>query len=265
MPHGERPRCVVTGLATAEIDVAALWEAHRAGGPDRWPEVTKETTSYPVRVAEVAHRALRESAADPAGTAAVLGSLHGMGFVAESIRQRLTERGARWLDPEAFLCFTPHGLTAAVCLRLGLQRFAATLLGPAAGLQALAQASRKIRLGAERTVLCGAYEVLSPAASARVDGGGTNGSAVFLVVESEAEAFRRGARVLASLGPVRSCPEHTWLPDAQVLPVDAGAVAPLAGLVEALRGSPADRSEVAVQASAPGVRYRCELELGGTA
>nr|CAD62193.1 AtaPKS4 protein [Saccharothrix mutabilis subsp. capreolus] len=251
---------VVTGSAAASIDLSELWRAHR-DGPDGWASVTRHTGSFPDRVTKVAAEALTGAGADPAATGLVLGSLYGMGYVAESINHRLAVKGARWLDPDAFLHFTPHGLTATVCMGLGLEGFAATLLGPAAGLQAMAQAVRRIRLGRSRAVVCGAYEALSPAAAARVRDGSAAGVAAFLVLEPEFEARRRGAR---PLGTVRSVTAETepHEPLAGPLPAEFDAAGGLTELAQALRRPDPARPEITVERRAPGLRYRCTLRKG---
>lgn len=255
--RGEDTR-VITAAVAGRFDTTALWSAHAAGAAG-WCDVNRQTRDLPERIAELAGSAL-SSAADPepAGTGCVLGSMFGTGHVAESIRQRLDSGAHRSLDPASFLYFNAHGVTATVCLRHGLRGYCATLLGPASGLQAMATALRRIRLDADLPMLCGGYEVLSPAAAEALGCPSTPaGTAAFLVLESARAARARGARVLGTVRELKVLAREASRPRA-----DPQATAPLAELAEALRclhaGPP-----VVVRAEGGRHTYTCTVERAG--
>ncbi|GAB3213766.1 hypothetical protein ACQEU5_22340 [Marinactinospora thermotolerans] len=253
------PRCVVTAVTAARVDLTELWRAHGEGEPG-WPAVTRLTTALSDRLVDLARGTLERSRAEPARVSLLLGSLYGTGHVAESIRQRLDAKGARWLDPEAFLHFTPHGMTASLCMRLGLAGYAATLLGPAAGIQTVAQAVRRIRVGGDPSVLCGAFDFLSPAAAARVgDGEHATGTAAFLLVEAREEARRRDVGGLAGLRSVEIVEEAGWCSGAAALPPGSAASGVLATLAERLREPGSEGRELTVEAPGARARYRIRL------
>lgn len=241
---------VITAVASGEVDTAELWQAHAAGAEGR-RDVNKWTRELPERIAELAGRALvGAGGADPGRTACVIGSVYGAGHVAEAMRARLDAGARSSLAPESFLYFNAHGVTSLICLRHRLRGHCATVLGPGAGLQALALAQRRLRLADDGPVLCGAYEMLSPAAARALGGDPVPGWAAFLVLESAARAQERGARVLARLDPVQTCPPPLERA------ADLRATAPLAELAARLtdEGAPATTT-VAVAGHRHG--YRC--------
>ena len=247
---------VITAVASGEVDTAELWEAHAAGA-DGWQDVNKWTRELPERIAELAGQALAGAGdTDPADTACVIGSVYGAGHVAETMRARLDAGARSSLAPESFLYFNAHGVTSLICLRHRLRGYCATVLGPGAGLQALALAQRRLRLAGDGPVLCGAYEMLSPAAARARDRDPVTGWAAFLVLETAVRARERGARVLARLGRVETCP-----PPLEVA-ADIRATAPLAELAAALTdaGAPATTT-VAVAGRRHG--YRCTAHKEG--
>ncbi|MER5785508.1 3-oxoacyl-ACP synthase, partial [Streptomyces mobaraensis] len=193
---------VIAAAVSDDIDTTGLWRAHAAGAEGR-RDVNKWTGELPERVAATAGRALALAGEPPPATGCFVGSLYGSGHVAEAIRSRLDAGARSALAPESFVYFNAHGVTSLVCLRHGRRGPSATLVGPGAGLQALAAAHRHLRLGAGAPVLCGAYDLLSPAAAAARGGAPVAGAAVFLVLETATGARARGARVLGRLGPVR--------------------------------------------------------------
>ncbi|MFD9792921.1 3-oxoacyl-ACP synthase [Streptomyces sp. NPDC059070] len=217
---------VITAMASGEVDTAQLWQAH-AAGPEGWPDVNKWTREIPERVAELAGKALGGAGGvDPARTDCVIGSAYGSGHVAETIRARLDAGARSSLAPESFLYFNAHGVTSLICLRHGLRGHCATVLGAGAGLQALAVAQRRLRLTGDGPVLCGAYELLSPAAAEARGSGPVPGWAAFLVLERAGRARERGARALATLGPV-----ERFAATAPVTGDDPRATAPSAELI----------------------------------
>ncbi|WP_171165583.1 3-oxoacyl-ACP synthase [Streptomyces sp. I05A-00742] len=240
---------VITAVASGEVDTAELWRAHAAGAEGR-RDVNKWTHELPERIAELAGRALAGAGADPAATGCVVGSVYGSGHVAETIRARLDAGARSSLAPESFVYFNAHGVTSLICLRHGLGGHCATILGPGAGLQALAAGRRGLRRAADAPVLCGAYEMLSPAAARALGTEPVTGWAAFLVLETAARARGRGARVLARLGPV-----ETYAPPGAP-PADVRATAPLAALAAALTGDDA-AAEVTVAAAGRRHGYRC--------
>ncbi|MBZ4318416.1 3-oxoacyl-ACP synthase, partial [Streptomyces huiliensis] len=224
---------VITAAVADGIDTAELWRAHAAGAEGR-RDVNQWTGELPERIAASAGRALARAGGLPSATGCFVGSLYGSGHVAEAIRARLDAGARSALAPESFVYFNAHGVTSLICLRHGLRGPAATLAGPAAGLQALAAAHRRFRLGADAPVLCGAYDLLSPAAAHACGGAPVAGAAAFLVLETAAAVRARGARVLGRLGPVEA---YRW--------EDAGA-----GSGTAEQGTVADGS--AADGPAPG-------------
>jgi hypothetical protein len=69
------------------------------------------------------------------------------GLGAEQVTRTVDEYGWKWIDPEAFLFYSPHSAAAAVCVRHGLHGAACTLLGEAAHQQALALAAARCASG----------------------------------------------------------------------------------------------------------------------
>ncbi|WP_188271966.1 3-oxoacyl-ACP synthase [Streptomyces sp. CBMA152] len=239
---------VITAVASGEVDTAELWQAHGAG-PDGWRDVNKWTRELPERIAELAGQALAGAGApDPSDTACVIGSVYGSGQVAETMRARLDAGARSSLAPESFLYFNAHGVTSLICLRHRLRGYCATVLGPGAGLQALALGQRRLRLADDGPVLCGAYELLSPAAAKACGSEPVTGRAAFLVLETAARAHERGVKVLARLGPVETGPPSTSRTS------DVRATAPLAELAAALTDGPATTT---VTASNHRHGYRC--------
>ncbi|MEU1905218.1 3-oxoacyl-ACP synthase [Streptomyces hygroscopicus] len=241
---------VITGVSSGEVGTEDLWRAHTAGA-EGWREVNTWTRELPERVAELAGRALTGAGVpDPAGTGCVTGSVYGSGHVAESIRARLDAGARASLAPESFLYFNAHGVTSLICLRHGLGGYCATVLGPGAGMQALAIGQRRIRLAGDAPVLCGAYELFSPAAARACGSEPVTGWAAFLVLERASRARARGARVLARTGPVEKCPPSA------ARSADVRATAPLAELAAVVAG---DREAATVTVAAAGRRhgYRC--------
>ncbi|CQR59639.1 3-oxoacyl-ACP synthase [Streptomyces leeuwenhoekii] len=237
---------VITALASGGVDTDDLWRAHREG-PGGWREVDKWTQELPERIAELAGRALAGTGeAEPGERACVVGSVYGSGHVAEGIRARLDAGARSSLAPESFVYFNPHGVTSLICLRHRLNGFCTTVLGAGAGLQALAVAQRRLRLAPDTPVLCGAYEMLSPAAAQARGSGPVPGWAAFLVLETAARARRRHARVLARLGAVEKCSA------AQTRTADVRATTPLAELAARVRG---DGAAAAATVSAAGSRH----------
>ncbi len=200
---------VITAAASGPVDTTNLWRAHTAGADGR-REVNTLTRELPERISEIAGTALNNGP-DPDRTGCVMGSVYGTGHVAETIRARLDAGARSSLAPESFIYFNPHGVTSLLCLRHRLRGFSATVLGVAAGMQALAVALRRLRLDGRQAVLCGGYELLSPAAAASLGSDLTDGWAGFLLLETADSARTRGAEVLAEIGavdtgPVVSCP-----------------------------------------------------------
>ncbi|WP_018505373.1 hypothetical protein [Parafrankia discariae] len=218
---------VVTAASSRPVDAAELWAAH-AAGQDGWHRVNAESRELPERVAAVAGDALA-TGPEPALTGCVIGSVYGSGHVAETIRARLDAGARSSLAPESFLYFNPHGMTSLLCLRHRLRGHSATLIGPGAGMQALALAGRRLRLGKDTALLCGAYEVLSPRAAEALGAPESGGWAAFLVLETEESARSRGARVLAEVGPVQRGPVTAT--------GDVRATAALAAIADAIGGA----------------------------
>lgn len=247
---------VITAVASGEVDAADLWRAHGEGA-DGWREVNKWTQELPERIAELAGQALAGTGEEgPGDTGCVVGSVYGSGHVAESIRARLDSGARSSVAPESFLYFNAHGVTSLICLRHRLRGYCATLLGSGAGLQALAVGQRRLRLAADSPVLCGAYEMLSPAAARACGSDQLSGRAAFVVLESGARARRRGARVLARLGPVEKCSPSA------ARSADVRATAPLTELASALADG---RAAATVTVAAAGSRhgYRCTARKEG--
>ncbi|MBC2878369.1 MULTISPECIES: hypothetical protein [Streptomyces] len=192
---------VITAAFADDIDTAELWRAHAADAEGR-RDVNKWTAELPERIAATAGRALALAGELPPATGCFVGSLYGSGHVAEAIRARLDADARSALAPESFVYFNAHGVTSLICLRHGLRGPSATLVGPGAGLQALAAARRRLVLADDAPVLCGAYDLLSPAAARARGGAPVAGAAVFVVLETAAGAGARGARVLGRLEPV---------------------------------------------------------------
>ncbi|MEV5678448.1 3-oxoacyl-ACP synthase [Streptomyces sp. NPDC052164] len=261
---------VITAAASGEVDTADLWQA-LAAGRDGWQDVNKWTRELPERIAEMAGEALAGAAVtgaagtdlatpDPAATACVIGSGYGSGHVAETIRARLDAGARSSLAPESFLYFNAHGVTSLICLRHRLRGYCATVLGAGAGLQALAIARRRLRPADAGPVLCGTYELLSPAAARARGSDPVSGRAAFLVLETAARARGRGARVLGTLGPVETFP----LPaaDRAARPGDPLVTAPLAELVSVVTGTGAPTTAT-VTAAGGRTGYRCTASRKG--
>ncbi|MBH0780859.1 3-oxoacyl-ACP synthase [Nocardia bovistercoris] len=242
---------LITAAVSGPVDTEPLWRAHAAGADGR-REVDRLTRALPERIAEIAGAAL-ENGPDPERTGCVVGSAYGSGHVAETIRARLDADARSSLAPESFIYFNAHGITSLLCLRHRLRGFSTTILGAEAGMQALAVALRRLRMDPSRPLLCGGYEMLSPAAAAALHTDRTPGSVAFLVLESAYEARARGASVLATIDSVRTEPARVGLG------ADVGVSAPIAAIAAALR----DRTPVAdpFTAVAHGARhsYRCTV------
>jgi hypothetical protein len=69
------------------------------------------------------------------------------GFGADQVTTTVDQYGWKWIDPEAFLFYSPHSVAAAVCVRRGLRGVACTLLGEEAHQQALALAAARCASG----------------------------------------------------------------------------------------------------------------------
>ncbi|WP_207390380.1 hypothetical protein [Rhodococcus sp. ABRD24] len=185
------------------------------------------TGELPERIAEIAGTAL-ENGPDPDRTGCVLGSVYGSGHVAETIRARLDAGARSSLAPESFVYFNAHGVTSMLCLRHQLRGFSTTVLGVGAGMQALGVSLRRMQMGGCQALLCGGYELLSPAAAAALGSDLTNGWAAFLLLETADSARVRGAEVLAEIGSVEVGPAASGPAS------DVRATAPIADIAAAL-------------------------------
>lgn len=166
-----------------------MWQAEERG-PSGWEYQlgrSKQLVGEFVAVAQDALRCAGVSAAASAGC--TVASVCGFAHLAEWIHRRLSARGPAWIDPEAFVYCQPHVVASLACMRLGLSGSAMTMIGPDAGLQALAHAVRSLVLERQSVQIVGAYEVVSPA-SAR--------ALAALGVHTEPDSARAAFAVLAS-------------------------------------------------------------------
>jgi 3-oxoacyl-(acyl-carrier-protein) synthase len=139
-----------------------------------------------------------------ASTACVLGTTYGTAHVAERILRTIDDRGPRFLDPESFLFFAPHGVTSSIGIAAGLGGLAATFVGADAGATALLVAATTVATGRHPAVLCGAFDWPSPfGAAAIADLAGEapphQGGFVLVLVEDRGSAERRGAPILGTI------------------------------------------------------------------
>jgi 3-oxoacyl-[acyl-carrier-protein] synthase II len=183
-------------------------------------------------------RALAESGGDRAGTGLVLGSAFGNVDGSAAFMHRIFEKGARSASPAEFPNLVPSSPVGHISIYLGLRGPAfATADLATSGESAFVQALQLVRAGEASRVVAGAVEPKSDivervlgalfAHASSVAGTIPSDIAAAIVIETEAEARRRGVRVLAR---VRQTLE--WRGDAK----------PLADLV-----SPrSDRTEVVV-------------------
>ncbi len=196
-------RADVIGAARGAFETGGLWELH-ARGPAGWDEAARRSKRLVDELVGVAERAL--SAAGVPGVTAMgctVGTITGLGHVAEWIHQRLSAKGPSWLDPEAFVHYPAHAIAGLACQQLGLKGAATTLLGATAGEQAFDQGLRSIRLGRDALHLVGAYELLTPAASERLEKLGVKADssmarAAFVVLAAPADrGAARGSNSIA--------------------------------------------------------------------
>ena len=137
----------------------------------------------------------------------ILGTACGTAVVAEYVTSTLDGPGHRFLDPEAFLVFSPHGVTAQVAISTKAAGFCATLLGPASGNQVLLAAIRRLALGRESVVLCGAFEWPTSFGLLALSRMGEHPMPVMsgyslLTLEDRETAVSRGARILSTVDVV---------------------------------------------------------------
>jgi hypothetical protein len=244
---------VVTAVASRELAADALWSACKVGR-DGWAAINEQTRRLPEQVAEVAGEALAAANETSGVSGAVLGSIYGTGHVAETIRARLDANARLSLDPTSFLYFNAHGVTANLCMRQGLRGPCITLLGHAAGLQAFAAALRRLRIEPDVPILCGEYELISPAAAMALEYPGPIATASFLLIETAHRARERSAPVLGTVLAVETQPDTE---PADGLRVDF----PLRELTaEILRADPDER--VTVTSPAACHVYRATLQRG---
>lgn len=244
---------VITAVSSAPVDATGLWRAH-AGGADGRREANMLTRELPERIAEIAGAAL-ENGPDPDHTGCVAGSVYGSGHVAETIRTRLDEGARSSLAPESFVYFNAHGITSLLCLRHRLRGFSTTVLGAGAGMQALAVALRRLRLDGRQALLCGGYELLSPAAAAALNSDQTSGWAAFLLLETADSARARGADVLAEIGSVTAGSVQSRKVS------DVRATAPFANIAAALTRRTPLTDPLTVVAVSRRYTYRCTVRV----
>jgi 3-oxoacyl-[acyl-carrier-protein] synthase II len=153
-------------------------------------------------------RALQDAGAAHGETGLVLGSAFGNVDGSAAFIHRILEKGPRAASPAEFPNLVPSSPVGHVSIYAGLRgpSFATADLG-ASGESAFAQALQLIAAGEVSRVVAGAVEargaiverILAPLfAYPASRGGGPRGDvAAVVVVESDAEARRRGARVVA--------------------------------------------------------------------
>ncbi|KUN39791.1 hypothetical protein AQJ30_09010 [Streptomyces longwoodensis] len=94
----------------------------------------------------------------PGETAVVLASRHATWITAEAILTAVRGPGARWLDPRAFLHYTPHALVSALSIDRGLDGPSVTFSGVSGGVDAFGHGADLLRQSACARVLAVAVE-----------------------------------------------------------------------------------------------------------
>ncbi|WP_225827702.1 beta-ketoacyl synthase N-terminal-like domain-containing protein [Streptomyces naphthomycinicus] len=94
----------------------------------------------------------------PGETAVVLASRHATWVTAEAVLTAVRGPGARWLDPRAFLHYTPHALVSALSIDRGLDGPSVTFSGASGGVDTFGHGADLLREGACARVLAVAVE-----------------------------------------------------------------------------------------------------------
>jgi 3-oxoacyl-[acyl-carrier-protein] synthase II len=184
----------------ARVDPDAYLDATRARRLDRAARLG----------AVVVARALGEAGGEDLATGLVLGSAFGNVDGSAAFMHRISEKGARSASPAEFPNLVPSSPVGHVSIYAGLggPAFATADLATS-GESAFAQAVQLIAAGEAARVVAGAVEakgdiverILTPlfAHASSQAGAPRSDIAAVVVVESEAEARRRGARLVASV------------------------------------------------------------------
>lgn len=200
----QKIRPVVTGVAYNTFETH--WDQYLT--PHQIPntKVVTEIRRLETFLKNTAESAWNHAQLDPA-LAAFSGSVFGTFYASNSMNEYINSsllHGARWLNPEAFLYYSPHSCAGTVVQKLGLHGDAITLVGQEAGYDAIIHSMRFIELKRHRALLCTEFDWPTPFAAwlghrigLQLDS--TKGFAATLVIEDLEHALQRGASILARL------------------------------------------------------------------
>lgn len=197
-------RPVITGFHSEQTPTN--WEKYLRPGSAPDPKVVLEVKRLEGFLKGVVQKAWDSAKLDSSLAAhcgAVFGSFYASNSMSEYINATLLS-GARWLNPEAFLYYSPHTCAGNVVQHLRLEGDAITLLGPDASYESLVHSMRLISLGRHPVILCTEFEWATPfskwmAERLDITLDPNLGKAATLVIEDRAHALARGASIWAEL------------------------------------------------------------------
>ena len=193
--------------------IAELVNARRARRISDYVRYMLAAATLAMRDAGVA-----DAPAFAAGASVILGSTHGSSSYCESYYRQIVAEGIMAANPMLFAEGVPNAASAHVSLAFGVQGGCQTIIGSrTSGLDALALAANRIRVGQCDRIIVGAaeeYAAITNRAYAHcslhrdtsgreplADEGGftTSAGAVVMIVESRRAAEARGARIYGTI------------------------------------------------------------------
>ena len=150
---------------------------------------------------------------------AVFGSFYATNGMREYIQSTL-DQGGKWLNPEAFLYYSPHGCAGSVVQTLGLHGDAITFLGPDSDKKIIDHGIRLLKQGRLQTILAIHFEWATPFASwlagqADFPLDSHHGLISVCILETKTSALKRQARVLVDLSEFDSKEKSKSISDLQ--------------------------------------------------
>jgi 3-oxoacyl-[acyl-carrier-protein] synthase II len=211
--QSDRPDPSSSRGAIADADLADLIHARRTRRMSSYAKITLAAASLALADAGIAD--------DPAFTAscnALLGTTHGASEYCFRYYQQIVEQGIDAANPMLFAEGVPNVASAHLSMALGIKGACQTIIGTrTAGLDALGLATMRIASGQWDRAIVGAAEEYSPVVARAYEGCYSPGSnnvasdqldlacgAALLVLESEASASKRGAKVYAQVDSCKS-------------------------------------------------------------
>lgn len=196
-----RTGLTLDGPAIEAASYAHLITARRLRRVSEYAKLSLASASDAVR-----HAGLADDAEALAGSSAILGTMHGSSAYCEQYYEQIVEEGLDAANPVLFAEGVPNAAAAHLSMGLGLRGGCQTIIGSrTAGLEALLLAALRVREGrAQRCIVTAAEEHSEIANRAHAGCGRTRcedatAGSVSFVVESQASATARGARVLCTL------------------------------------------------------------------